>query len=220
VANVAIVNAAIGGAILVWTDTDRANPSVSRRNVFAVGHNLIAIHDMVDPWLPVVAPIFADPALAALPTVEALAPALAASLGTVAKVRSEPLGVIIAGFTASGAALGFGLRSETGFTPPNPIGEVVLGGLPSSVLDYVTTVLRPIPSTSVNVLDKLVLVGDIYGTAILARAGLPSDSDIARLERGVSLAWLAPGEVDQSRERNGKRLRALHLAMSRILSEQ
>ena len=204
-------------AIVLWTDGAAGDEAYSRRNVFVVGNNCIALHDSVEAWLDQLDPVLSDNSLTALPA-DGLANALMPQLQALSNSISAMLGVAVAGFQPNGSCLLLGLHSSRNFGI-RPFKPSIIGGLPACIWDYLQATLKGIPKTFDNVVDKLLLAGDAYHEIILSRRDLPKASAVAVLRNGQGLTWLSTEEVAERVARNGRRVHAMHQHLFRHLLE-
>jgi hypothetical protein len=199
----AVIAYAADDCLLVWTDADAADEAYSRRNIFEVGSHCLALHDAVEPWIPVMQQVLASSKLVGLP-LDQLAREVGPQLVQAAQQVAQPLpnlGVIVAGFSPAGVPNTFGLRSEQRFAATG-FGPLLVEGLPSSIFSYFASTLQFLPGTEENVRDLLILMGDVYAETVFGSSGFPRDAEIAVLQRGQSLRWTAREDIAAGRAHN------------------
>jgi hypothetical protein len=91
--------------------------------------------------------------------------------------------------------------------------------MPTAPWLYINAALPFLPQTRENVIDKLLIAGQIYAEVWLVNLGLPQQSAIAALESGGPLRWLSDAEIETRVARNGRRLLAVHTSLTRFFME-
>jgi hypothetical protein len=208
----ALITCAREDALIVWTDAKPADDAFTRRNVFAVGPHCVGLHDGVDAWLPIVRTVVEDESLASLP-VDELADQLHQRLRGVASRPDDPLGVLVLGFLPTGRPGVFGIHSERDFEIKPGRFYLYGGPVPSPIMGYLIEMFRSLPSSFDDLVDQMLLAGDVCQHVLLRRLDFPAASAIASLRIGSGLTWLTDSDVLARRQRNALRLQRVRRGM-------
>lgn len=115
----------------------------------------------------------------------------------------------------NGRGVLFGLHPARDFevTPFNP---ALVGGVDSTIFDYLHAQLRGLLVTPRDALDFLLLSGDIYSLVFL---GLPRSATAVRIAGEADPVFIEDAEIEEALNRNVRRLAEFRIRVVNLLLE-
>jgi hypothetical protein len=201
--------------IILWTDGDPSDQSYSRRNVIEIGSQCAVLCGDFVPWIPHINQFLTDPNITSMPC-EQLANQLSVQCQNLPNKPNNNFGIIVAGFNTQGVAAILGNHSTRNFGII-PFSTVV-DGIPISIWNYLLSILQTIPENHDNVIDLMLIAGNLYIKEGLFRPfNHPAESTIVIMSKNSPPFWLPAAELSQRQEHNNRRLQALQIKLNHQL---